>query len=76
MAFGDDPADRLADDLSESSFDAVERDGLRAEWVDEGRRIAVTDPATEEPILYDAEDLVRATSDTEVRNAREPEAVE
>lgn len=76
MSFGDDPADRLAYDLSESSFDAVERDGLRAEWVDEGRHIAVTDPETDEPVLYDAEDLVRATSDTEVRNAREPEDIE
>lgn len=76
MSFGDDPADRLAYDLSESSFDAVERDGLRAEWVEEGRTIVVTDPNAEEPIRYDAEDLVRATSDTEVRNAREPAEVE
>ncbi|MFB6069432.1 MAG: hypothetical protein ABEJ76_00290 [Halanaeroarchaeum sp.] len=72
MSLGEDAADRLAHALSETTFDAVEREGYRAEWIDEGRRIAVFPPDADEPIVYDSDDLVRAASDQEVRNAREP----
>lgn len=72
MSTVDDEADALALDLSDTTFDAVERDGLRAEWVDEGRQIVVESLDGERTIRYDAEDLVRATSATEARNARVP----
>jgi hypothetical protein len=73
MGLGDD-ADQLAAALSDTTFDAVERDGLRAEWVGEGHQILVRSLDGEEEIHYDAEDLVRAASDTEMRNARVPGA--
>jgi len=73
MSLGDDPADRLAHDLSETDFDAADRDGYRAEWIEEGSQISVRRLDDGETIVYDAEDLVRAASDTEVRNAREPD---
>jgi hypothetical protein len=81
MSYGDDDADRLAYDLAHSDFDAVERGGLRAAWSDDGTLVTVEalagkasdaaldgDPSVE----YNAEDLVRAESDPEVRNARNP----
>lgn len=71
MALGED-ADQLAVELSDTNFDAIERDGLRAEWVGEGHQIRVTSLSEEEAILYDSEDLVRAASETEARNARVP----
>jgi hypothetical protein len=70
MSIGDDERDRLAHDLTETDFDAVERDGFRATWTEDDARVEVRDMDTDETVVYDAEDLVRATSDTEVRNAR------
>lgn len=72
MSFGDDAPDRLAYDLAQSDFDAVERDGYRAEWGDDDSTVDVVavDGDNDERIVYDAEDLLRAESDTEVRNAR------
>jgi hypothetical protein len=69
MSLGED-ADELAQALSETEFDAVERGGLRAAWTADGTRVEVTDLETDETVAYDAEDLVRATSDVELRNAR------
>ena len=73
MSLGEDAFDQLAYALSESDFDAVERNGLRAEWTDDAERVRVSDPEAGETVLYDAEDLVRAASDRELRNAREQE---
>jgi hypothetical protein len=70
MSFGDDASDRLAYDLAQSDFDAVERDGYRAEWGDDDSTVDVVATDGDERIVYDAEDLLRAESDTEVRNAR------
>lgn len=70
MSLGEDEADRLAVELSDTTFDAVERDGLRAEWVDEGHQIRVVSLTGDDERRYYSEDLVRAASDTEVRNAR------
>jgi hypothetical protein len=70
MTLGADAADAIAYDLSETEFDAVERDGLRAAWAADGSRVEVTDIESGETVAYDAEDLVRATSDAELRNAR------
>ena len=67
---GDDERDQLAHDLTETDFDAVERDGYRAEWHDEDSEVAVRDLATDEVVTYNAEDLFRATSEQELRNAR------
>lgn len=72
MALGRDAFDRLAYDLSETDFDAVERDGYRAEWTEAGDAIVVRELGTDTELEYDAEDLVRATSDREVSNARNP----
>jgi hypothetical protein len=81
MSYGDDDADRLAYDLAHSEFDAVERGGLRAAWSEDGTRVTVealdgeeTDAtlAGDASVEYNAEDLVRAESDPEVRNARNP----
>jgi hypothetical protein len=70
MATGDDDPDRLAHDLTETTFDAVERDGLRAEWSDDDTHVVVENLATGESVTYDGEDLIRATSEQELRNAR------
>jgi hypothetical protein len=70
MTLGADAADAIAHELSRTEFDAVERDGLRAAWTDDDARVEVTDLADGETLTYDAEDLVRATSDAELRNAR------
>ena len=71
MPIGADDADRLAAALADTDFDAVERDGYRAAWTEDGEQVRVEDLASGEEIRFDAEDLVRAESDTEVRNARE-----
>lgn len=76
MSLGKDPFDVLAHDLTETDFDAVERGTLRAEWSEDGTYVEVTDEETDERVLYTAEDLVRAASDREVQDAREPDAVE
>lgn len=72
MAPGLDDADRLAGALADTDFDAVERDGYRAEWTADGGRVRVSDLASDEEVFFDAEDLVRAESDREIRNARKP----
>jgi hypothetical protein len=73
MVPGDDPFDRLAYELAETDFDAVERDDLRAEWTDDGGAVTVSDLGDESEVVYNAEDLVRATSSRELSDAREPE---
>ncbi|MFB6154506.1 MAG: hypothetical protein ABEJ22_01335 [Haloferacaceae archaeon] len=72
MPATDDDFDDLARALVETDFDAVERDGLRAAWSPEGDRVTVTHTETGEEVVYNPDDLVRAVSDAEVRNAREP----
>lgn len=72
MIPGADEADRLAARLAETDFDAVERNGYRAEWTADGERVRVSDLATDEEVFFGAEDLVRAESDREIRNARKP----
>jgi hypothetical protein len=62
--------DRLAGDLAETDFDAVERDGYRAAWTDDDATVVVRDLVTDETVTFDGEDLVRATSDRELRDAR------
>jgi hypothetical protein len=76
MALGDDTFDRLAHDLSETDFDAVERDGLRAEWTADGTEVTVRSLDGGEAVVYNAEDIVRATSDRELNDAREPNPAE
>ena len=76
MALGDDDFDRLAHDLSETDFDAVERDGLRAEWTADGTEVTVSALDGDDVVVYNAEDIVRATSDRELSDAREPNPVE
>ncbi|MFB6183753.1 MAG: hypothetical protein ABEI96_04290 [Haloarculaceae archaeon] len=73
MSLGDDAFDRLAHALSETDFDAVERDGLRAEWTADGTEVTVRNLDGDEAVVYNADDLVRATSDRELSDAREPE---
>ncbi|MFB6171204.1 MAG: hypothetical protein ABEJ23_01635 [Haloarculaceae archaeon] len=70
MSYGQDGADRLAYALTETEFDAVEQDGLRAEWTGDGTRVVVRPVDDGEEVRYSADDLVRATSDPEVNNAR------
>ncbi|MCT9097639.1 hypothetical protein [Haloarchaeobius sp. HME9146] len=70
MPLGETDTDVLAYELTQTDFDAVERDGYRAEWNVEGTEVYVTELATEDVTEYNAEDLVRATSDQEVENAR------
>ena len=70
MSLGTTDSDRLAHELVQSDFDVVERDGLRAEWIEEDSRVEVTELETGESVTYDADDLVRAASDQEVENAR------
>jgi hypothetical protein len=72
MSIGNDEFDRLAHALSETDFDAVERDGLRAEWTAEDTEVTVRDLEDDTRVVYNAEDLVRATSDRELNDAREP----
>ena len=70
MSIGDDAPDKLAYDLAQSDFDAVERDGYRAEWSEDDSAVEVSRLDDDEWIAYNSEDLLRAESDTEVRNAR------
>lgn len=73
MTLGDDQFDRLAFALIETGCDAVERDGLRAEWTADGTEVTVEELNSEREIVYNADDLIRATSDRELNDAREPE---
>jgi hypothetical protein len=72
MALGDGDRDELAYELAQTDFDAVERDGLRAEWSADNTAVTVVALDSGEETVYNGEDLVRAASDTEVRNARNP----
>ena len=75
MSIGRDAFDQLAHALVECEFDfdAVEQGSLRATWTDENRAVTVVDQETDEEVVYSADDLVLATSDQEVENARVPE---
>lgn len=77
MCLGENDFDALAYALvnSEFDFDAVEQNTLRAEWTDDNVSIVVADTETGKEITYVADDLVLATSEQELRNAREPESV-
>ena len=72
MTMGTDETDVLAYELVQTDFDAVERGGLRAAWTDDNTRVIVEDLDTGASQEYDGEDLVRAESDQEVENARNP----
>lgn len=72
MPLGNDAFDRLAHALSETEFDAIERDGLRAEWTADGTEVTVRDLEEGTEVVYNADDLVIATSDRELNDAREP----
>lgn len=72
MPLGNDEFDRLAHTLSETDFDAIERDGLRAEWTADGTEVTVRDLGEGTEVVYNADDLVIATSDRELNDAREP----
>jgi len=72
MTIGKDEADRLAAALVDTDFDAVERGGYRAAWTGDGEQVHVTELEGEDEVVFNGEDLVRAASDTDVRNAREP----
>ena len=74
MSNGEDDFDLLAHALvqAEFDFDAVERGRLRAEWTDDDAEVVVVDRDTGETVRYSADDLVVATSDREVGNARQP----
>lgn len=72
MSHGEGEKDSLAYDLVQTEFDAVERDGYRAAWTEDGTAVEVRDLDSEEVVTYDAEGLVRAASSREVRHAREP----
>lgn len=72
MVLGANERDELAYALTESDFDAVERDGFRAKWTVDDTAVTVENLDTGEITTYDAEDLVRAASDQEVHNARNP----
>ena len=75
MSNGEDAFDVLAHALVQAAFDfdAVERGRLRAEWTDDDAEVVVVDRDTGESVRYSADDLVVATSDREVGNARQPE---
>ena len=75
MSNGEDDFDLLAHALVQAKFDfdAVERGRLRAEWTDDDAEVVVVDRDTGETVRYSGDDLVVATSDREVGNARQPE---
>lgn len=75
MSLGEDEYDTLAHALVETEFDfdAVERGQLRAEWTDDNRAVTVVDQETGDEVIYTADDIVLATSNQELRNARVPE---
>lgn len=70
MPLGMTEFDRAAFALVQSDFDAIEHDGVRAEWTDEGTHVTVTDLETGDTETYVADDLIRAASDRDVENAR------
>ncbi len=70
MSLGMTEFDRAAFDLVQSDFDAIERDGFRAEWDEDGTHVEVVDLETGETETYVADDLFRAASDRDVENAR------
>jgi hypothetical protein len=72
MALGNDEFDQLAHALTETEFDAIERDGLRAEWTADGTEVTVRELDGGMRVVYNADDLVIATSDRELNDAREP----
>ncbi len=76
MSIGGDEFDALAHALVEAEFDfdAVERGSLRAAWTEDNTAVVVADTQTGDEVVYSADDLVLATSEKEVRNAREPES--
>jgi hypothetical protein len=74
MTLGTDEQDELAYDLVRTDFDAVERNGYRAAWTPDNTTVVVADRQTGDKRRYDGEDLLRAASDTDVRNARNPTA--
>lgn len=73
MTMGVDESDALAYDLVQTDFDAVERDGLRAAWTADNTAVVVEDMGDGDRREYDGEDLVRAASDQDVANARNPD---
>jgi len=75
MALGVDESDELAYELAQTDYDAVERGGLRAAWTPDDTAVVVEDLDTGETRAYDGEDLVRAASDRDVENARDPTGV-
>jgi len=76
MSKGTDDFDALAHALvsTEYEFDAVEQGSLRAEWSAGNEEVTVRDRETGDEVRYSADDLVLATSDREVGNARQPES--
>ena len=70
MPLGDELTDKLAYELVQTDFDAVERGDYRAAWTADDTAVRVRDVDTGDTWTYDAEDLIRATSDREVRHAR------
>lgn len=72
MPLGNDEFDRLAHALTETEFDAIEQDGLRAEWTADGTEVTVRDLKGGAEVVYNADELVIATSDRELNDAREP----
>jgi hypothetical protein len=77
MSVGEDEFDALAYALVNASFDfdAVERGHLRATWSEDNVDVTVTDVESGDTVTYSADDLVLATSDREVENAREPNSI-
>ena len=75
MATDEDAFDALAHALVETEydFDAVEQGTLRATWTNDNREVTVVDRETGAEMVYTADNLVIATSDQELRNARVPE---
>jgi hypothetical protein len=72
MSLGKDEFDQLAYALARSDEDVLEQEGFRAEWTESSAVIRVTNRSTGTSIDYDAEDVVRATSEIELQNARLP----
>jgi len=73
MTLGADERDALAYDLVQTDFDAVERGGLRAVWTADNTSVVVEALDGDERREYSGDDLVRAASDQEVENARNPQ---
>ena len=73
MPLGDHITDKIAYELVQTDFEAVESSGFRAEWDEEGTEVIVTNLESGASRRYNGEDLVRAESDREVSNARQPD---